>query len=76
MRHVPCVRAQESHRKNLNQNSAFNATERAAERAKVERNLSVRMAAVYKPPSEAWLQSYVVPTPDPPLDLSGPIAPA
>jgi hypothetical protein len=35
----------------------------------------VRIAAVYKPPSAAWLQNYELPARDPPLDLDAIIAP-
>ena len=59
-----------AHKAHLKENSAFDENERAEQRAKVEKNLSVRVAAVYKPPSEDWLKSYVVPKADPPLDLA------
>ena len=68
-----------AHKNHLNENSAFPMKERAEQRAKVEKNLSVRVAAVYKAPSDAWLKSYVVPKTDPPLDLastSKPLPPA
>ena len=58
------------HRAHIKENSAFPDNERAEQRAKVEKNLNVRVAAVYKPPSAAWLSSYVVPEPDPPLELA------
>ena len=68
-----------SHAAHLEANSAFDAAERAEQRAKVEKNLTVRVAAVYKPPPEAWLRAYVAPRPDLPLDLektSKPLPPA